>query len=387
MQDAHVLGVLAIAYDLAACARDAMRRIARAMTRAVPDGPVAVAWFDRGAQLEPGAVQFERADQDYISRFFEWQRSIPIAVRQLQLASAPRVVGPPFAVDQLPAELEVMVRGVSPMCVMANTGDGAGIHILFGSPGVREWPPGQHHCLHDIAQHLAIAWRLRTSLGVSGPGSAASVDRDARAPAARDRLRSAVLASEEARPGDQAACDRDLWPAILAGRWSVLDAFAAAEIRYIVAYKNPTGGAMVRALTPRDRAVLELALGGHSGKWISLDLALCESTVARTLRTALRRVGVTDVADLGGVRNAVFAPIVGLVAGVDLAVARLTPAAARLYLSDAERAIVTGIVAGKRVAAIARERGTSPRTVSHQLSSVYRKLGVCSRREALALLA
>lgn len=377
MQDAHVLGLLAIAYDLAACAQDAIRRIARAMARAMPGGPVAVAGFDRDAQLGPGAVQFERADQDYISHFFEWQRSVPHAMRQLQLASAPRVVEP--------AELAVMAPRISPMCMMANTGDGAGIHILFGSPGVREWPPGQRRCLHDIAQHLALAWRLRTSLGAPGPSSAAPADRGAQAPAARDVLRCAVLASEEARGGDPAACHRDLWPAIVAGQWSLLDAFTSAETRYIVAYKNPTEGPMLRALVPRERAVLDLVLGGHSGKWIALELALCESTVTRTLRTALRRIGVTDIAGLVGVRNAVFEPIVGLVAGVDLAVARLSPAAARPYLSDAERAVVTGIVGGKRVAAIARERGTSPRTVSNQLASVYRKLGVCSRREALAL--
>jgi DNA-binding CsgD family transcriptional regulator len=66
-------------------------------------------------------------------------------------------------------------------------------------------------------------------------------------------------------------------------------------------------------------------------------------------------------------------------------VARLTHAAATSRLSDAERAIVTSIISGKRIGAIACERGTSPRTVCNQLASVYRKLGVSSRREVLAL--
>ena len=43
------------------------------------------------------------------------------------------------------------------------------------------------------------------------------------------------------------------------------------------------------------------------------------------------------------------------------------------------------LLGGKRSAAIARERGTSPRTVAHQITSTYQKLGVSSRRELLAL--
>jgi DNA-binding CsgD family transcriptional regulator len=55
-------------------------------------------------------------------------------------------------------------------------------------------------------------------------------------------------------------------------------------------------------------------------------------------------------------------------------------------VSSAERASLTGILDGKRLVVIARERGTSPRTVSHQIASIYKKLGASSRREVLALL-
>jgi DNA-binding NarL/FixJ family response regulator len=87
-----------------------------------------------------------------------------------------------------------------------------------------------------------------------------------------------------------------------------------------------------------------------------------------------------------GVQHALFEPLDGLIPGVELAIARLTPATTSAGLSDAERAVVTGILGGKRIAAIARERGTSPRTVSNQIASVYKKLGVSSRREVIALL-
>jgi DNA-binding NarL/FixJ family response regulator len=387
MQDAQALVMLEIAYNLAHSTHGAMRRIARAVRSAIPRGPVAVAYFDSNGQIVPGSVKFERADEDYISRFFEWQRLVPVALRQLALATTSRVIGLSGVDQHLLPELEIMVRQVSSMYVMANIGDGRGIHILLGHPHAREWPTGQPRYFHEIAQHLAIAWRLRTGLGVADLRAALSVDPDAPTPVARDVLRCAMVARERSRAGQPAAGNQRLWQAILAGQWSLLDVFTAAQTRYIVAYRNPAGGMMLRALPARERSVLELTLAGHSGKWISLELKLCESTAARALRLALRRVGVTDTAGLVGVRNAEFEPIEGLVAGVELAVARLPAIAAAPTLSDAERAIVTEIVGGKRVAAIARERGTSPRTVSNQLASVYRKLGVCSRREVLALLA
>lgn len=133
--------------------------------------------------------------------------------------------------------------------------------------------------------------------------------------------------------------------------------------------------------------ILELALSGRSGKWIAYELDVSESGVTRALRSALTKIGAAHTSDLLGLPEARFEPLRGLKAGVTLAMARLSPARPLLAtLSGAERAIVTGIADGKRVIAIARERGTSPRTVSHQLASIYRKLGASSRREALALL-
>lgn len=377
MQHTQALLLLETAYHLADSARDAMRRIARVVTSAIPRGPVAVACFGTAAGIDRSSVEFERADDDYISRFFEWQRALLPATRERYLTLAPGLVDFRSGADPQPPELEAMVRRVSPMCVIANTGDGHGVHILLGDSRTREWPSGQLQHLHEMAHHLATAWRLRTALGaVNGQPRAA-----------RDVLRCAMTAREPSRAGCPVAGGQPLWPAILAGQWSLLDAFTAANTRYLVAYENPGVGMTLRALDPRERSVLELSLDGHSGKWISLELQLCESTVARTLRTALRKIGVTDTAEVVGVRDAVFEPVEGLVAGVGLAVARLTRAATTWHLSDAELAIVASIVSGKRIGAIARERGTSPRTVGNQLTSVYRKLGVSSRREVLALFA
>lgn len=206
-------------------------------------------------------------------------------------------------------------------------------------------------------------------------------------PMTRDVLRRAVLAQDRGRPACSSGGTQSLWQPLLAGRWSLLDAFTAGRVRYAVACKNPDDLVTLCALPERECSVLELALAGRSGKWIAFELQLSESTVARTLRAALRRIGAADMTALIGMKNALFEPLEGLTAGVDLAIARLAPViACAPVLSDAERAVVTGILGGKRIAAIARERGTSPRTVSNQIASVYKKLGVSSRREVLALL-
>jgi len=172
---------------------------------------------------------------------------------------------------------------------------------------------------------------------------------------------------------------------LLAGQWSLLDTFTSGGTRYVVACKNPDRDATLRAVPLRERAVLELTLAGRSGKWIAFELQLSQSTVARSLRMALRRLGVNDQAALAGLRTAAFEPFD--VGGATLALTRLAPAEASGELSDAERSVVSCILGGKRVAAIAHERGTSPRTVANQLASAYRKLGVSSRREVIALLA
>jgi DNA-binding CsgD family transcriptional regulator len=204
----------------------------------------------------------------------------------------------------------------------------------------------------------------------------------------RDALRRAVLARESARSRRRTADGQRLWPSLVAGRWTLLDAFTAAGTRYVVACENPACSAGLRALPPRERIVLEHALGGRSGKWIAIELAVSEPTVARALRAALRRFGVRGIAALAGVRAALFEPLDGVHAVQAVTMARLTTVTSSLArLSRAERTVIAGLAADKPTAAIARERGSSVRTVMNQIASAYRKLGVSSRRELLAQLA
>lgn len=196
-----------------------------------------------------------------------------------------------------------------------------------------------------------------------------------------------MLASDQVRIAPPSGGER-LWPAWLDGRWSLFDAFTAGGVRYIVVVRNPEPIAAHRSLGPRERIVLEHVLAGRSGKWTACELKLSESVIARTLRLALDKLGADDTATLAGVPLLAFDPLHDAGAEVDLAIARTAPAARSLAnLSDAERSIVADLFGGKRIPVIALERGTSPRTVAHQIGSVYRKLGASSRRELLALLA
>ena len=54
-------------------------------------------------------------------------------------------------------------------------------------------------------------------------------------------------------------------------------------------------------------------------------------------------------------------------------------------MTEAEHHVVDAVLGGKSNADIARERGTSARTVANQVASVFRKLGVHSRGELTAL--
>lgn len=378
MQAHNIIGIVRAACDLSQTTEEALRSIARATASVISRGPIGVAELDSGAPFGCTRVWFERADERFVSSVAVWLRETPADLHRLARSLGPRAVQ--FHTEQhapLPATRQALAHPALPLWLLANTGDGGGLHIVFGNLELAEWRPERLTSLHQLAAHLAMAWRLRKALDAGGAGPPSCTTGDV--------LRRAVLAGD--RVAARRSCVPAPWSALLAGRWSVVDTFTDDGTRYIVAHENPAGCEALRALSARERSVLELVLAGRSGKWIACETQLSESIVTRTLRLALHKIGVTDAAALSGVPAARFEPLDGLGPGVNLAVARLVPRAlAPANLSDAERAIVDSLLDGKHIARIARERGTSPRTVEHQITSAYHKLGVSSRRELFALL-
>jgi DNA-binding NarL/FixJ family response regulator len=387
MRDLRALSILDAALNLTTTGPQAVQGIARAAAALVQRGAV-VAWcVDGHGEPVPDAVCFERADQRYVARFLEWQRALPLAIRHRVATLSPRAI---HLVPDRPCTQEIgaMIHGPFSLCILANTGDGGGVHLAFSNPELMIRTVLQFPVFDGLACHLASAWRVRCGVQCAHGELAgtAILDRKAAGPALRDALRR-VVARDLGRARPQSTSDLELWDALLDGRWSLLDAFTHAGSRHVVAYRNPAEGKALRALSLLEKTILRLALAGRAGKWIALDLQLSESTVTRMLRIALRRLGVGTTSALAGVQGARFQLVNEVAAGVEIAAARLTPpASAAPGLSHAERAIINGLLGGQCVAAIARERGTSLRTVANQVASSYRKLGVSSRRELLALL-
>jgi len=401
MLHTFALPILEAAYDLSSTDREAVKHIARAAARVVPRGSVVAAWFGADAQLDLRTLHFERAPEHHVRGVLEWQRVTPVESRRRLLSLPPQVIrnhGAAHGDDaRSPAEVRAPARTLFPLCALGNTGRGGGLHLAFGDPELGAWPDRRIQPFAAIARHLAVAWRIRTGLhadrapAIAGElrvdGTAAHLAPDSSAPTAREALRRAVIARERARSQRRSAGGSELWPALIAGRWSLLDAFTASGRRYIVAYENPAAATEPRVLRPHERAVLEHALEGRAGKWIALEMDLSESSVARTLCTALRRIGAADLAALAGARTALFEALDGVVTDDALAVARVAPVRRPLArLSGAERDVAMRLLGGMRGAAIACERGTSPRTVANQITSIYHKLGISSRRELMAQL-
>jgi DNA-binding CsgD family transcriptional regulator len=104
------------------------------------------------------------------------------------------------------------------------------------------------------------------------------------------------MARGQLRRGSRAG--RELWRALVAARWSLVDHFDADGRRYYVAHRNDPGVADPRALTPRERHVVALAALGRADKLIAYELGLSRSAVAFYLGAARRKLGVGSRTEL-----------------------------------------------------------------------------------------
>lgn len=147
-----------------------------------------------------------------------------------------------------------------------------------------------------VAAHLATAGRLRLALQDLAP----AVDsQPSQSPITRLR---AVLARELEAAGETSGGGVEAfgaaWPALASGRWSLVDRFEADGRCVVVALPNPAGTPDPRALTPREREVAERVAEGFSGKQVAYELGLSTPTVSHLLHNAVRKLGLSGVAQL-----------------------------------------------------------------------------------------
>jgi DNA-binding CsgD family transcriptional regulator len=147
-----------------------------------------------------------------------------------------------------------------------------------------------HRSWRCVFAHVAAARRLRAAIGAGQPGRTL-----------REALRSTVLEQERAwggrRPGVPRAAT-DAWRGVVDGSWSLVDHYLEDGRRYLVARRNEVGVTDPRALSRRERAVVEQAALGKANKLIAHELRLAESTVATHLARAMRKLRIESRVEL-----------------------------------------------------------------------------------------
>jgi DNA-binding CsgD family transcriptional regulator len=78
---------------------------------------------------------------------------------------------------------------------------------------------------------------------------------------------------------------------LLSEHWTLVDTYERDGKQYVVAWRDAARLPRRDALSPRERQVLELALGGDSNKRIAYELGISASTVGVLLHRAAAKLG------------------------------------------------------------------------------------------------
>lgn len=159
-----------------------------------------------------------------------------------------------------------------------------------------------------VSAHLAAGYRLRrTEQPVQGEavitpsGRVEHAEEPAKSPLALRQLHEAAIAIDRARTKRQRADDfvaTEMWHALVAGRWTLVDWIDRDGRRFYIARQNDPRVAKLHALSMRERQVIGYAMLGHSNKLIAYELGVSPSTVANHLATAAAKLGVRSRAAL-----------------------------------------------------------------------------------------
>jgi DNA-binding CsgD family transcriptional regulator len=161
-----------------------------------------------------------------------------------------------------------------------------------------------------ITAHMSSALRLRRHIEreavedeavLSPSGNLLHATGVAKQADARERLRDAARAMDRAR-GPLRRNDPqealELWRALCAGRWSLVDRFESDGRRFLIAHRNQPHLPDLRGLSQREASVAAFAQLGQSNKEIAYTLGLSPSSVATHLSAALRKLGLPSRAAL-----------------------------------------------------------------------------------------
>jgi DNA-binding CsgD family transcriptional regulator len=192
--------------------------------------------------------------------------------------------------------------------------DPSGHAIWFGAP----MPTLRHPTAREvaiwtrIAAHVTAGARLRRALTerpavvggeavLSTAGKLEHAEPGAQGSTTRDVLRHAVLRMDRARSRrGRAKADEalDLWRALIAGRWSLVDRFDSDGRRYLIAHRNDPQVRDPRALSLRERQVLAYMASGDSLKMTAYSLGISMTSVSRHRVAAMKKLGIRTLAEV-----------------------------------------------------------------------------------------
>jgi DNA-binding NarL/FixJ family response regulator len=255
---------------------------------------------------------------------------------------------------------------------------------------------GSHHLSEDQVTALANEALFIPSHNIEEKTqSLTKLDQRSTTTSEVDLVRRATVADERALSEMSLS---QLWKELSLGLCKIVDTFFTRSRCTIVTVPAP-GPAV--PLEGRRLEILEAVLCGEGQKRIAIELGLAPSTVALNARLALNALGVScrpsrvhpllmlsaKAASTANLR--VTGSLSFLNHGDDLFRVVGTPRP-DLELSDllppAELAVVRCLVEGASYAQIARERGTSTRTIANQITAVFRRMKVSGRSELLLRL-
>ena len=200
-------------------------------------------------------------------------------------------------------------RDLWAVCSVVSEGKG----LVFSSPiyDDREFSNSELSEGSRIARHIAAACRARRSVSDSIEESSAILAPDGRLCYQKEgalgtelqhALSRAVVTTARARAGRSARQEeaQALWDLLLSQGWSLLHHTDTDGKRFILAVRD-TGHPI--ALSPRERAVIEMASDGVSNKVIAFDLGIALSTVATHLASGLAKLRISSRRELIALRR------------------------------------------------------------------------------------
>ena len=90
----------------------------------------------------------------------------------------------------------------------------------------------------------------------------------------------------------------EVWEAMIGGSWSLIEWFDTGGRRYILVRPSRPEACNACRLTEREREVASRAALGESNKLIAYRLGMAQNRVSAVLRSALRKLGFRNKAQL-----------------------------------------------------------------------------------------